>query len=284
MRSSSILLLTMAALTGFAPPAHTSALPEEFPTAVLERIGFDQNLGATLPLDTSFVHDDGRTVELGDLIGERPVVLCFVYYECPMLCTLVLNGLVSSLRAVKLDPGVDYDVVAISIDPGETPELAAAKKAKYLEELGRPEAAPSWHFLSGDEASIRAVADVCGFRYEYLEDKDEYAHASGLIVTTADGRLARYLYGVEFPPRDLRLGLVEASEGKVGSLVDQVLLLCLHYDPLTGKYGLAIMNTIRVLGGLTVGVMLVFIARSLLRDRRSRSTRATGAALPGAGG
>jgi protein SCO1/2 len=204
------------------------------------------------------------------------VILAFVYYECPMLCTLVLNGLVSALRAVELEPGRDFDVVAIGIDPDETSELARAKQARYLDEYGKPETAGGWHFLTGAEPEIRRVADAAGFRYAYVPEKDEYAHASGVVVATPDGRLARYFFGIEYPPRDLRLALVEASDGKIGTLVDQVLLLCYHWDPLTGRYGLAIMNVIRFLGGLTVLGLVVFVGRALLRDRRAARVEGTG--------
>lgn len=236
---------------------------------VLERVGFDQRLGERLPLDARFVDEHGRDVRLADLVGDRPAIVAFVYYECPMLCTLVLNGLVSSLRAVDLRPGRDFEVVAVGIDPAETPELARAKKERYLAEYGRPETAAGWHFLTGSEPEIARVAAAAGFRYEYVPEKDEYAHASGILVTTPDGRLARYFYGIEYAPRDVRLGLVEASNGAIGTLADQVLLLCYHWDPLTGRYGLAIMTVIRFLGGLTVLGIAVFVGRALARDRRA---------------
>jgi protein SCO1/2 len=236
--------------------------------SVMERVGFDQRLGEQLPLDARFVDEAGRDVRLADLVGERPVIVAFVYYECPMLCTLVLNGLVSSLRAVDLTPGKDFAVVAIGIDPSESPELARAKKARYLDEYGRSDTADGWHFLTGAEPEIARVAAAAGFRYAYVPEKDEYAHASGIVVATPDGRLARYYYGIEYAPRDVRLGLVEASDGKVGTLVDQVLLLCYHWDPLSGRYGLAIMTVIRFLGGVTVLGIGLFVGRALLRDRR----------------
>jgi protein SCO1/2 len=265
----------LCALCTAAGPAPAAA---QAPAELLERIGFDQNLGARLPLDARFVDDSGLPVALGDVLGRRPAVLVFVYYECPMLCTLVLNGLVRALRAMDLQAGRDFDVVAISIDPAETPELARARKERYLETYGRQGAAPGWRFLCGDEESIQRVAGAAGFRYAYVAERDEYAHASGLVVLTPEGAVARYLYGVEFSPRDLRLGLVEASAGRIGSAVDQVLLLCLHYDPLTGRYGFAILGAIRLLGGLTVAVLAAFIARALVRDRRRR------ASVQGAGG
>jgi protein SCO1/2 len=265
----------LGALSALASPAAPAA---QAPAQVLERVGFDQNLGARLPLDARFVDDGGTPVALGEVLGERPAVLAFVYYECPMLCTLVLNGLVRALRAIDLAPGEDFDVVAISIDPAETPELARAKKAHYLEAYGRPDAARGWRFLCGGEEEIRRVAAAAGFRYEYVAERDEFAHASGLVVLTPEGEVARYLYGVEYAPRDLRLGLVEASAGRIGSPVDKVLLLCMHYDPLTGRYGFAIVGAIRLFGGLTVAALAAFIARSLARELRRR------ASAQGAGG
>jgi protein SCO1/2 len=234
-------------------------------------IGIDQEvgLGKPLPLDARFVDEEGRPVRLGDLIGERPVILALVYYECPMLCTLVLNGLVSCLKVVDFDAGTDFDVVVISIDPTETPELAQRKKKSYVAAYGRPATAAGWHFLCGEQAEIARVAKAAGFRYVYDEDRDEYAHAAGIMVATPEGRLSRYFFGIEFPPRDLRLGLVEASDGRIGSVVDSVLLFCFHYDPTTGRYGFVIQNVIRLLGGLTLLVLAVFVVRSLRRERHA---------------
>jgi protein SCO1 len=274
------LLLALGALALPGPAAGTGsarAAPQT-PAEVLERVGFDQDLGAQIPLDARFVDDAGRPVALSDLVAKRPVVLAFVYYECPMLCTLVLNGLVRALRAIDLEAGRDFDVVAVGIDPDETPALAAAKKATYVETYGREGSDAGWHFLTGEEAQIRRVADAAGFRYVYLPDKDQYAHASGILVLTPQGVAARYFYGVEFPPRDLRLGLVEASGGRVGSAVDQVLLFCFHYDPTTGRYGFAIMSTLRLLGVGIVVALVLFILLSIRRERRRR------ALLAGAGG
>ncbi len=235
-------------------------------------VGLDQRLGEQVPLDLSFRDEQGREVVLRELFGRRPVVIALVYYECPMLCTLVLNGMVRTFRALALDLGTDYEVITVSIDPRETPELAARKKAQYLETYRansqRPAAASGWHFLTGEPASIDALARAIGFRYAYDEQSGEFAHASGIVIATPEGVLSRYLYGIEYITRDLRLALVEASQGQVGTLVDQVLLLCFHYDPATGRYGLAIMAVLRAGGILTVVLMAAFVVRSVRRDRR----------------
>lgn len=248
------------------------------PVDLVEDVGIDQRLGATLPLDRLVRTEDGAEVRLGDVFGERPVVLALVYYECPMLCTLVLEGLLESLRPLPFAVGREFDVVALSIDPGETPELARAKEKNLVAAYGDSASAPGWHLLTASEDSIAAIAEAVGFRYAYDPVQDEFAHAAGLQVVTPDGRLSRYFYGVEISSRDLRLGLVEASEGRIGSLADAVLLWCYHYDPLTGEYGFAILSTIRVLGVLTVAVLGAFVIRHL---RRERALARREAALPG---
>lgn len=234
---------------------------------IVREVGFDQKLGDSVPLDVELVDEHGAKVKLGDYFGSKPVVLLFVYYKCPMLCTQVLNGFVHAARVVTLDPGDDFEIVTVSIHPREDPALATEKKARYVAEYARPSAERGWHFLTGNEDSIRRLTQSAGFRYVYLSDIDEYAHASGFVVLTPEARIARYFYGVEFSSRDLRLALVEASSGRIGSLVDQVLLLCYHYDPTTGKYGLVIMNLIRFLGILTVAVLGAFMWTMLRRER-----------------
>ena len=243
------------------PPA--SSLP-----APLREIGFDQNLERPLPLDTPFYDEQGRTVRLGDYFGRRPVVLAFVYYDCPMLCTLVLNAMASSLDVLSLQPGSDFEIVTISFDPREKPALAAAKKATYLQRYHRPGAGAAWHFLTGDQPSIERAAKAAGFRYVWDERLKQYAHPTGLIIVTPDGRVSRYLFGIEYGPRDLRLAIVDASAGKVGSKVDAFLLYCYHYDPMTGRYGLVIMRVMRIAGAATVLALLGFIAVMLRRERR----------------
>jgi protein SCO1/2 len=240
--------------------------------AVLREIGIDQRLDRQVPLDLVFRDETGKSVHLGDYFGEKPVLLSLVYYECPMLCTLVLNGLLRSLRALAFDVGKQFNVVTVSVDPGETPSLAAAKKAEYIQKYSREGAEKGWHFLTGEEDSIQALADAVGFRYVYQPDRDEYAHASGIMILTPQGKLARYFYGIEYSTRDVRLALVEASANKIGSPVDQLLLYCYHYDPVTGKYGLLIMNTIRLAGLATVLALGVFMFVMFRRDRLQKST------------
>ena len=241
---------------------------------VLNEVGIEQRIGESLPLDAAFVTADGESVLLGDLLGDRPVILALVYYECPMLCTQVLNGLLASLKALTFDVGDEFDVVTVSFDPGEGPALAASKKASYLESYGREGAGEGWHFLTGDVASIRALTEAVGFHYVYQEDVDQFAHGSAVVMVTPDGKVAQYYFGIEYSPRDLRLGIVEGSEGRVGTIVDQVLLYCFHYDPTVGKYGVAILNVIRVAGGLTAGLMAFGILYLLRNERRSKRAEA----------
>jgi protein SCO1/2 len=198
------------------------------------------------------------------------VILVLAYYECPMLCTLVLNGMTKSLKTISFDTGKEYEVVVISIDPGETPALAAEKKRNYVMSYGRTQAAAGWHFLTGKQEDITRAADAAGYRYRYDEKRDEYVHAAGLVIATPEGKLSRYFFGVEFAPRDLRLGLVEASDNEIGTLVDSVLLLCFHYDPALGKYGFVVSNALRIGGFATVLLLGLFVARSLLKERRAQ--------------
>jgi protein SCO1/2 len=222
-----------------------------------------------LPLDLTFRDELGRTVPLSTYFhGGRPVILAPVYYRCPMLCTQILNGLASSLKAVSFNPGQEFEVVAFSFDPKDTVEIAAAKKEMYLRRYGRANTANGWHFLTGDEPNIKALMDAVGFHYKYDPATDQYAHASGVMIVNPDGRLSKYFYGVEYAPRDVRLGLVEASLDKIGTPVDQVLLYCYHYDPTTGKYGAVALNTLRMAAGGFVVVAGAFLFVMLRRDRR----------------
>src|SRR5690606_14370601 len=214
----------------------------------LDGVSFEQRLGSEVPPDLTFVDETGATVRLGDYFGERPVILALVYYECPMLCTQVLSGRTSGLKGLAFDAGTQYDVVVVSIDPGEGPGLASAKKAAYVDRYGRPETAGAWHFLTGRKSEIDRLASTVGFAYTYDEKTDQYAHAAGITVLTPDGRIARYFFGIDYAPRDLRLGIVEAADRKIATPIDSVLLYCFHYDPSTGKYGLMIMNIVRAAG------------------------------------
>jgi protein SCO1/2 len=236
--------------------------------APLREIGFDQNLDQRVPLDTLLVDEAGRAVHLGDFFGRRPVVLVFAYYDCPMLCTQVVNGLVSALGVLSLEPGKDFEIVTVSFDPRDTPAAATTKKAVYLDRYKRRGAAAAWHFLTGGPASIARLTRAAGFRYVWDEQTKQFAHPTGVIVLTPDGRLARYLFGIEYGPRDLRLALVEASEGRVGTPVDALLLYCYHYDPMTGRYGLVIMRAIRIAGAATVLALGTLITVMLRREKR----------------
>lgn len=234
-----------------------------------ERIGIDQKLGDSIPLDLKFTDSSGERVSLRQYFGQKPIVLTLVYYECPMLCTQVLNSLLRAMNVLSFGMGTDFDVLTISVDPGETPELAAAKKAEYSKNYRGRAGSTGWHFLTGEEPAIEQLAAAVGFRYLYDEDTDQYIHASGLMVLTPAGKLARYFYGIDYPPRDLRWGLVEAADGAIGNPVDQLLLLCYSYDPMTGKYGLYIRNSLRIGGLITVLALAAFIIAMLKRERRN---------------
>lgn len=249
------------------------ALGQDAQLNLKEEVGIDQRLNEDIPLDLAFQDEFGRRVKLGRYFGERPVILMMVYYECPMLCGLELNALVRTLRALEFDVGDEFSVVTVSIDPGESPGLAAEKKRSYLDAYGRDGAADGWHFLTGEEESIRRLAEAVGFRYKYIPRKDQYAHAAGLMVLTPDGTLSRYFYGVNHKARDIRLGLVEASKEEIGSPADQVLLFCYQYNPSTGKYTLMITNVLRIAGLLTVLTLGTLIALLFRWERRGRAVR-----------
>jgi len=232
-----------------------------------QEITIEQKIDAQVPLDLTFKDEAGQDVRLGDLLGDTPAVLALVYYECPMLCTEVLNGMVATFGALKFDLGKDFNVITVSIDPGETPELATAKKAHYLEGYGRPGAEAGWHFLTGDEGSIETLATTVGFRYAYDPTTDQYAHAGGIMVLTPGGKISRYFYGIEYLPRDIQFGLTEASEGKIGSVVDQITLLCFLYDPTTGTYGFYVIGAMRVVAVATVLALCAFWLVHYVRGR-----------------
>jgi protein SCO1 len=229
--------------------------------ALLKNVGIDQKLNASVPLDLTFKDETGKTVELSQYFGKKPVILTLVYYNCPMLCTRILDDLDESLKQIPLDLGKDYSVVTVSIDPTEGTVLAASKHQMYTGMYGRPGGAEGWHFLTGQESQIKALAAAVGFRYAYDPVSKQFAHASGIMILTPEGKLSRYFYGITFRPLDLRLGLVDASSGKIGSPVDEVLLFCCQYDPGTGKYGVIISHVIQLAGGVTLLLVggLIFI-------------------------
>ena len=241
---------------------------QSYTEGLQQRIGIDQKLGDQLPLDLRFVDSEGNTVHLRDFFGEKPIILSLVYFDCPMLCTQVINSLLRAMNVLSFGAGTEFDVLTISIDPGETPELAKAKKIEYLKNYRGREGSTGWHFLTGDQQQIEQLTAAVGFRYEYDEPTDQYIHASGIMVLTPDGKLARYFYGIDYPPRDLRWGLVEAADGAIGNPVDQLLLLCYSYDPMTGKYGLYIRHSLRIGGLATVLALGSFIFVMLRRERR----------------
>jgi protein SCO1/2 len=240
----------------------------------LQQVGIDQRLGEQVPLDLTVRDETGASVALGRYFGQRPVILSLVYYRCPMLCTLVLNGLVRALNALAFDAGDQFEIVTLSIDPEETAVQAAAKKQQYTEAYRRGERAAGWHFLTADAPTIATLARSVGFRYRRDPESGEYAHASAIMVLTADGTVARYLFGVEYAPRDLRLALVEAGQGKIGSAVDQLLLLCFRYDPSTGRYSNLVLGSIRAGGVVTVAAVVAFVLIMWRRERRSRTAAA----------
>jgi protein SCO1 len=237
-----------------SPPANTR--PPR-----LENVGIEQHLNTQIPPDLIFRDETGKSVKLGDYFGRKPLILNLVYYNCTMLCGEALAGLSSAMRLVKFDVGNQFDVITVSFDPRETPEIAAAKKIDYVKRYGRPSANQGWHFLTGQADSINALTKAVGFQYQYDEKTNQFAHATAIMVLTPEGRISRYFYGVDFPPKDLRMGLVEASQNKIGNAVDAVLLYCYHYDPQTGKYGAMVSNILRLAAGVTIlllgGLILV---------------------------
>jgi len=243
----------------------------------LQGVGIDQRLDQQIPLDLVFRDEGGRDVPLSSFFHGKPVILALVYYRCPMLCTQILNGLESSLKAVSFTPGRDFEILSVSFDPKDTPELAASKKQMYLRRYGRPGTANGWHFLTGDPANIHALTEAVGYHVKHDAATDQWAHASGIMIATPEGRLSRYFYGVEYAPRDVRLGLVEASRNQIGSPVDQILLFCYHYDPATGKYGALAMGMMRFAGAAFVLICGGFLLIVFRREMRAKNSGAGGA-------
>ena len=249
-----------------AQPA--GSVPSSQMPAVLGKVGFEQRLNQQLPLDLPFKDEHGKTVKLGDYFGTKPVVLAFVYYECPMLCTQVLNGLESALRVLKESVGDEFDVVTVSFDPRETPSLALGKKKAYLDRYKRPQAEAGWHFLTGDQPSIDALTNAAGFSYAWDEASQQFAHASGIVVATPAGKLSRYFFGIDYSPRDLKFALMESTSERIGSVADRLLLYCYHYDPAKGNYGFVAMRAVRVGGAVTLMALVGFVLVSLRRENR----------------
>jgi len=266
---AALLALSTAAAAQTIPDSvgkSSSGLP-----AQLQNVGFEPQLNAQLPLDVNFRDESGRDVQLREYFGRKPVVLALVYYGCPMLCNQVELGVVGSLKMLSFNPARDYEVLFVSFDPRETPDMAAKKKAAALSRFGRPETAAGWHFLTGKEEAVRAVASAANFRYSFDEKHNLFAHASGIMLLTPDGRISRYFYGVEYPSRDVRLGLVDASAGKIGTPIDHLLLFCFQYNPETGRYSATVLRIVRLGGILTILTIVVGILIFRRRDVRTAS-------------
>jgi len=241
--------------------------PSSLKPEQLKEVSFKQQLNQQLPLDAKFKDEYDREVTLGRYFNQqRPVILAFVYYQCPMLCTQVMNGISSSLRALTFTAGTEFDVVLVSFDPRDTPAAAAEKKRTHLNYWRSERTSGGWHFLTGNETTIRRVANAAGFTYQWDPQTQQFAHVSGVLVATPDGKLSRYFYGVEYSPKELRMALVEAGQGHIGSAIDELLLYCYHYDPEAGRYGVMIMNLVRAAGILTVASMVGFIVVSRRRE------------------
>jgi protein SCO1 len=268
-----ITLALLIAACGFADIARAedqASNQAAAPASMMQRVAIDQKLDAQLPLDLTFRDETGKVVRLGDYFGKKkPVVLAFVYYGCPSLCTMVLNGMNQSFRTLSFDIGKEYEVVTVSFDHRETPELAAKKKAGYIREYNRPGGAEGWHFLTGEAPAIQQLTQAAGFRFVWDDATQQFAHGSVIMVATPDGKLSRYFYGLEYAPKDLRLGLIEASENRIGKLSDEVILLCYKYDPMTGRYGFAIMRSLQAGGIATMLALGGYIVIKLVRERRS---------------
>jgi protein SCO1/2 len=270
----SLILLTASAF-GQGMTKGIMSPPSNVRPPYLQNVGIEQHLDAQVPADLAFTDDAGHPVKLGDYFGKKPLILNLVYYNCTMLCGEALAGLTGAMKMVKFNVGDEFDVITVSFNPQETPEIAAAKKQDYLKRYGRADAATGWHFLTGPAESINALTKAVGFQYQYDPKSSQYAHATAIMVLTPQGRISRYFYGVDYPPKDLRMGLVEASQGKIGNAVDQVLLYCYHYDPETGKYGAIVSNILKLGAGLTILLLgsLLFI---LLRLDKSAQRRISG--------
>ena len=263
-KTVSALCAAVIALAAVALHAQQLTTP-----AILQRVSIAQNLNTQISPEISFHDENGKLVRLGDFFGDKPIILSLVYFDCPALCTEVLNGELHTMRAMSIELGKQYQAVTVSFEPKDTPARAKAKRDVYAGQLGLPHAAENWHFLTGDQASIDALTQAVGFQYAYDSASRQYAHAAAIMVLTPAGRISRYFYGVQFPVRDVRLGLVEASGGKIGGITDHAMLFCYQYDPETGKYGLAIMNIVRGAGGLTVLALGIFMFVMFRRDRRN---------------
>jgi protein SCO1/2 len=269
------MLAITAAAWGQGMTGGLMAPPSNVRPPGLRDVGIEQRLNEQVSPNLAFRDETGKSVRLGDYFGKKPMILNLVYYRCPMLCSEVLAGLESSLRVLKFDVGKEFDVLTVSFDPTDTPETATAKKAQYIKRYKRAGATEGWHFLTGPQESITALTKTVGFQYQYDSKTGQFAHSTAIMILTPEGKIAQYYYGVEFPPKDLRLGLIQASQNKIGTLADQVLLYCYHYDPATGKYGAIISRIIQLGGGLTIlcigTVLLVLFRRGAEHEHRGET-------------
>jgi protein SCO1/2 len=251
------LVLAIGAV-GQIPPSNVGVPSTTLPTDLLN-VGFEPPLNAQMPLDLTFQDETGSSIKLREYFGRKPALLAFVYYGCPMLCSQLEQGIVNSLKTSSFNAGEDYQVIFVSFDPHDTPEIAARKKTSAVSRYGCEGTGQGWHFLTGSEESIQSVTRAAHFRYTFDQRTGLFAHASGILLLTLDGRISRYFYGIDFPPRDIRLGLVDASAGKIGSPIDHVLLYCYQYDPTTARYGATILGIIRIAGILTAAALILGI-------------------------
>jgi len=269
---SLLLLLSLPVLALAQQARQAGPVASELPP-ILREVGFDQNLDKQIPLDITFKDELGESVQIGRYFGAKAVVLNFVYYDCPMICLQTLSSLASTIKVLSQEPGKDFEIVTVSFDPRETPALAFSKKTEFVERTGKPRIAGGWHFLTGTKADIDRLTQAAGFRYVWDEPSKQFAHPTGIMVLTPAGRIARYVFGIDYGPRDLRLAILDASAGKVGSPIERVLLYCYHYDLTTGRYSLAIMRVVQLAGAATVLCIGMFI---FVMTKRERSSRAAG--------
>lgn len=263
-----LLALTLITVVLVSSASSQMMDPTKAAARAFTEVGIDQKLNDQIPLDLKFRNEEGDTVELGSLFHKKPVIISLVYYNCPMLCTQVLNGMVQTFRTLKFTAGQEFDIITVSIDHAESPEMAADKKDTYVTEYARAGVDKGWHFLVGDSLSIKKLADAVGFYFVYDPPTKQFAHASGIMVATPQGKLARYLYGIEYGAKDLTFSLMEAAQEKIGSPVDKLLLLCYHYDPTTGKYGMVVANLLRGGGALMILILGGYMFFSFRSDKK----------------
>jgi protein SCO1/2 len=267
-QSSLLMLIVFSFLIGNVQFVSANEFTEQ--NEIFQKVKIEPKIGDKLPLHLEFSDEYGRKVKLGSFFKEKPILLTPVYYECPMLCSLILKGIIKALKILKFVPGKEFEIVSFSFDHEETAAQASAVKESVMKQLNQPEAKKGWHFLTAEKEVVDALTSAIGFSSAFDPTTGEFAHAATVLVITPKGVISKYFYGIEFSPKDIRLGLIEAAEEKLGSALDKIMLLCYHYDPATGKYGLAVMNLLRVGGILTIGILFMFIFQSLRKERKQR--------------